>query len=84
MGVVETGIQTSTDARFYTISSKFLEPYTNQGKDLVLQFSVKHEQELDCGGAYIKVLPVGTDQSSFDGNSRYKYAGTRFRCHAPA
>ena len=66
------GIQTPTDARFYTISSKFAEPFTNVGKDLVLQFSVKHEQDLDCGGAYIKVLPVGTDQKAFNGDTRYK------------
>ena len=48
------GIQTSTDARFYHASAKF-EPFSNDGKSLVLQFTVKHEQSIDCGGGYIKV-----------------------------
>lgn len=30
----------------------------NTGKDLVVQFSVKHAQKLDCGGGYIKLLPT--------------------------
>jgi calreticulin len=38
---------------------------------LVLQFTVKHEQELDCGGAYIKLLG-DIDQSSFGGSSPYQ------------
>jgi len=49
------GIQTSEDARFYGISAKFDKPFTNDGKTLVIQFTVKHEQEIDCGGGYVKV-----------------------------
>ena len=30
----------------------------NTGKDLVLQFSVKHAQKMDCGGGYIKLIPT--------------------------
>lgn len=48
------GIQTSQDARFYSISAKF-DKFNNEGKTLVVQFSVKHEQSIDCGGGYIKV-----------------------------
>jgi len=46
----DKGIQTSQDARHYGLSAKLDEAFTNQDKDLVVQFSVKHEQELDCGG----------------------------------
>jgi len=67
----DKGIQTSQDARFYGLSAKLDESFTNSGKDLVLQFSVKHEQELDCGGAYIKLLG-DTDQSKFGGDSPYQ------------
>jgi len=52
----DKGIQTGQDAKFYGLSAKLDEEFTNKGKDLVLQFSVKHEQDLDCGGAYIKLL----------------------------
>jgi len=65
------GIQTSEDARFYGISSKMDSVFDNKDKDLVLQFSVKHENKLDCGGAYVKLLPEGLDQKNFGGDSDY-------------
>jgi len=64
------GLQTSQDARFYQISAEFPE-FSNKGKDLIVQYSVKHEQSIDCGGAYIKILPAGLDQSNFNGDSAY-------------
>mmetsp|Transcript_14987 Transcript_14987/g.22548 ORF Transcript_14987/g.22548 Transcript_14987/m.22548 type:complete len:396 (-) Transcript_14987:149-1336(-) len=67
----DKGIQTSEDARFYGISAKLDEPFTNSDRDLVLQMSVKHEQKLDCGGAYIKLLG-DMDQSSFGGDTPYQ------------
>jgi calreticulin len=54
------------------MSAKLSEPFTNKGKDLVIQFSVKHEQELDCGGAYIKLLGGDVDQSKFGGDTPYQ------------
>ena len=53
--VISTGIQTSQDAKFYGISAKFEEPFSNEDKTLVIQFQVKHEQNIDCGGGYVKV-----------------------------
>lgn len=55
--VISTGIQTSQDAKFYGISAKFEEPFSNEDKTLVIQFQVKHEQNIDCGGGYVKVSP---------------------------
>jgi len=66
----DKGIQTTPDARFYQISAEFPK-FSNKGKDLVLQYSVKHEQNIDCGGGYIKILPSGLDQSNFGGDSPY-------------
>jgi calreticulin len=65
------GIQTSQDARFYQISSKLAKPFSNKGHNLVFQFSVKNEQNLDCGGGYFKLLPADLDQANFGGESPY-------------
>jgi len=65
------GIQTGQDARFYAISSKFNEAFSNEDKDLVVQFQVKHPQKIDCGGGYIKLLPYDVDQKKFSGDSKY-------------
>lgn len=67
---INYGLQTTEDARFYALSTKFT-PFTNKGKPLILQLSVKHEQSIDCGGGYIKLLPADTDQSTFNGDSPY-------------
>lgn len=67
----DKGLQTSQDARFYAISAKIPEPFSNEGKDLVLQYSVKHEQNIDCGGGYIKLAPSTINQKSFNGDSDY-------------
>jgi len=67
----EKGIQTGPDARFYQTSAKLSEDFSNKGKDLILQYSVKHEQNIDCGGGYIKLLPAGLDQTKFGGDSTY-------------
>ena len=69
----DKGIQTSQDARFYGISAPLDKTFTSDGKDLVIQYTVKHEQDLDCGGAYIKLLPGGDkfDADSFGGDTPY-------------
>lgn len=67
----DKGLTTTQDARFYFTSSKLATPFSNVGKPMVLQFSVKHGQDIDCGGGYIKVLPAGLDQADFNGDSKY-------------
>lgn len=64
------GLQTSQDARFYALSSRF-EPFSNEGKPLVIQFTVKHEQKIDCGGGYVKIFPADLDQADMHGESQY-------------
>ncbi|XP_020113975.1 calreticulin-like [Ananas comosus] len=66
----DKGIQTSEDYRFYAISAEFPE-FTNKDKTLVLQYSVKHEQKLDCGGGYVKLLSGEVDQKKFGGDTPY-------------
>jgi calreticulin len=69
----DKGIQTSVDARFYGISAPLDKTFTSGEKPLVIQYSAKHEQALDCGGAYIKLLPGGSkfDAAKFGGDSPY-------------
>jgi len=66
----DKGIQTVEDAKFYGLSALMTEPFTQTG-DLVLQYTVKHEQKIDCGGAYIK-LAAKADQKSFSGDTPYQ------------
>merc|ERR1711915_19769 len=84
----DQGIQTSEDARFYKISAKIPEPFSNEGKDLVIQYSVKNEQVIDCGGGYIKLHPSGIDQATLSGETEYNImfgpdvcGGTNKRTH---
>ncbi|CAF3500639.1 unnamed protein product [Rotaria sp. Silwood1] len=66
----DLGLQTSEDARFYATSAKF-NSFSNEGKTLVIQFTVKHEQKIDCGGGYVKVYPSDTNQKDLTGDSPY-------------
>jgi calreticulin len=72
-GLEDKGLQTSQDHRFYGMSAKIPTVINNTGKELVIQYSVKHENNLDCGGAYIKLLPEGNkfDADSFGGDTPY-------------
>merc|ERR1719460_716783 len=53
---------------FYGFSAKTKE-FSNEGKTIVIQYSVKHEQDIDCGGAYLKLGSF--DQAKFEGSSEY-------------
>ncbi|KAK9729634.1 Calreticulin-1 [Basidiobolus ranarum] len=68
---VSKGLQTTQDARFYALSAPMDKTFSNKDKDFVVQFSVKHEQNIDCGGGYLKVLPPGVDLEKFDGETKY-------------
>lgn len=65
-----SGLQTSQDARFYALSTKF-DPFSNRDKPLVIQFSVKHEQNIDCGGGYLKVFDCSLESKDMHGDTPY-------------
>jgi len=67
----DKGIQTSEDAKFYGITAKLDKPFSNEDKTLVIQFTVKHEQTIDCGGGYIKLLGSNFNQKEFQGETPY-------------
>lgn len=66
----DKGLKTSQDAKFYAISSKF-PAVNNKDKTFVVQLSVKHEQNIDCGGGYVKLFPSSLDQKDMHGESPY-------------
>jgi hypothetical protein len=37
----------------------------------VVQFSVKHEQGIDCGGGYVKLFPASLNQEDMHSESKY-------------
>ncbi|XP_002976041.2 calreticulin isoform X3 [Selaginella moellendorffii] len=66
----DKGIQTYPDSRYFAISAQF--PVLNtKGKTLVIQYSVKHEQKIECGGGYIKLLSGYMNQKRFSGDTPY-------------
>lgn len=67
---INKGLKLTEDAHFYAIAKALPEPVTNEGKDLVVSLSVKHEQGLDCGGGYAKFMPA-TELKGFNGDSEY-------------
>jgi len=70
---VNKGLATTEDMRFHSISAKMTKPSTSKGKELVIQFSTKYEahQYAFCGGGYIKLMPDGLKQETFNGDDEY-------------
>jgi len=70
---VNKGIQTNSDFRHHAISSKLTKAFSNKDHDLVVQFTVKHENKeyAFCGGGYIKLLPSTVNQAKFGGDDQY-------------
>jgi len=66
----DTGLKTGEDARFFGISTSF-DSFSNKGKDLVIQYQMKHEQSIECGGGYIKVGPKPDDLTQFGDPTPY-------------
>jgi len=66
----DKGLKTSQDAKFYATSASF-PAVSNKDKTFVVQLSVKHEQNIDCGGGYVKLFPSTLDQKDMHGESPY-------------
>merc|ERR1739838_793030 len=60
----DKGIQTSEDSRFFGISAGF-ESFSNEGKDLIIQYQAKYEKDVECGGGYMKIGPKMSDATAF-------------------
>jgi calnexin len=52
----DKGLVIKDKAAHHAISAKFPKPINNKGKTLVVQYEVKLQNGLECGGAYMKLL----------------------------
>ncbi|KAL1958208.1 hypothetical protein VTO42DRAFT_5064 [Malbranchea cinnamomea] len=52
----DKGLVVKNAAAHHAISAKFPEKIDNKGKTLVVQYEVKLQDSLNCGGAYMKLL----------------------------
>ncbi len=64
-------IYSSQDKKFYAISAEF-KPFSNKDKPLVVQFTVKHEQSMDCGGGYVKLFDCSLNPKDMHPDSPYQ------------
>ncbi|KAL4312236.1 hypothetical protein GQ457_01G034860 [Hibiscus cannabinus] len=66
----DKGLQTYNDAKHYSISAKIPE-FSNKNRTLVVQYSIKFEQDIECGGGYIKLHSGYVNQKKFGGDTPY-------------
>ncbi|ETE69224.1 Calreticulin, partial [Ophiophagus hannah] len=66
----DIGLQTTQDIRYYAVSARF-RPFNNENQTLVVQYTVKYDQQVDCGGAYIKLFSVDVNQDTLNEDSPY-------------
>jgi len=52
----DKGLVVKSAAAHHAISAKFPSVIDNEGKTLVVQYEVKFQNELECGGAYLKLI----------------------------
>merc|ERR1712050_467706 len=64
------GIQTGEDSRFFGISAAF-DSFSNEGKELIVQYQAKYEKDIECGGGYVKSGPKLDDATTFGDPTEY-------------
>ncbi|KAJ5077920.1 calreticulin-3 [Anaeramoeba ignava] len=70
---VDIGLKSKTNNKLYAISSKFWEEIqSTENKTIVIQFSVKFTQDIECGGGYIQIFGSDADQKVLDRENEYK------------
>ncbi|KAJ6420537.1 hypothetical protein OIU84_027972, partial [Salix udensis] len=69
----DKGIQTYNDAKHFAISAKIAPEFSNKDRTLVVQYSVKFEQNIECGGGYIKLHSGYVNQKKFGGDTPYSF-----------
>lgn len=77
----DRGLQTAEIMKFYGVSAAF-EPFSNEGKELFVQYQAKYEKDLGCGGGYLKVGPKQEDLTSFGEPTPYHIMFGPDQCNA--
>merc|ERR1711871_626431 len=52
------------DSKFFGVSAAF-DSFSNDGKELIVQYQAKYEKDVECGGGYLKIGPKMEDQTKF-------------------
>lgn len=65
------GIQTTEANKFYELTSRLEYPISTKAGPLIVQYSVKFEQVIDCGGGYIKLLGEKYAAAQFGGETPF-------------
>ncbi|QCD88470.1 calreticulin [Vigna unguiculata] len=66
----DKGLQTHNDAKHFAISAK-IPQFSNKDRTLVVQYSIRFEQDIECGGGYIKLHSGYVNQKKFGGDTPY-------------
>jgi len=83
-----TRLKTLKDGSFYAIATEIDEAVENTEKPFVLLLTVKHEQNIDCGGGYLKLMNSLDSLEKFDGDTQYEimfgpdFCGSTRKVHA--
>lgn len=81
----DEGLVLKTVAAHHAISAPFPKILDNKDKTLVVQYEVKLQNGLECGGAYIKLLkdsPTGIQAQEFSDQTEYSIMFGPDRCGA--
>merc|ERR1711968_65778 len=60
----DRGIKTAEDSKFFGIAANF-DSFSNDGKDVIIQYQAKYEKDVECGGGYLKIGPKLDDLTAF-------------------
>merc|ERR1712003_599229 len=66
----DKGLQTAEDSKFFGISASF-DSFSNEGKELIVQYQAKYEKDIECGGGYMKLGPKMDDATTFGDPTPY-------------
>ncbi|ESO88512.1 hypothetical protein LOTGIDRAFT_219285 [Lottia gigantea] len=61
--VGDLGLVLKSKAKHHAISSKLDKPFDFSGKPFVMQYEVKFQNGMECGGAYVKLLSQGAEKN---------------------
>lgn len=77
----DKGLMTSEIMKFYGIAAPF-ESFSNDGKDVIVQYQAKYEKDLGCGGGYLKLGPKQEDLTTFGDPTPYNIMFGPDQCNA--
>ena len=70
---IDKGLTLTQEMKHYGVYTEFEKTLDNKGRDLIIQYELKLEESLQCGGAYIKMprASESLDLSTLNGDTPY-------------